>query len=612
MPSILTPQGRAPGRHTGAQLPGLVAIETRARRSTTHKSLSPTMIENRPMKHVPALLAISSAVLFALSACTGGGDLDPAVTTDVSAAVAVPEPSGPASSPSNIPASIPTLDPAHSSDPAPPTWSTPLPPLVASTPISPATDQVAPTPTPPSLPSFTGDRAVLTDFYLATNGPKWNRRENWLSDAPLGQWWGVTTDSDGSSTALTLPNNGLSGSIPAGLGNLSGLTRLDLSENALTGAIPPQLGKLHSLRRLNLRKNELTGPIPPELGDLTSLESMSLYGNELAGSIPGELGNLSRLTGLVLGGNNLTGSIPEDLEKLSNLTGLSLDGNELSGSVPGNLGNLSRLVILTLDRNYLEGVLPLNLTELVDLQLFDFGENPELCAPTSMENWLEGIEAHYSGAFCPKTTAEVAPESPEIEIPGRTHADTQRAILTVFFHDTGGPCWTQNRNWTSDGPLRDWHGIHVDDNGQVVSLSLAGNNLTGHIPPELGSLDGLVAIELYGNGLSGPIPPELGDLRKLYLLDLSSNELTGEIPPELGNLSALEVLFLARNNLSGGIPAELVNLHNLAILELSENNLSGEIPASLTVKVKTASDTRELSYSRVLHGRVVRLVTPFA
>ena len=38
-----------------------------------------------------------------------------------------------------------------------------------------------------SAPTEMPDREALVAFYNATDG------ENWLSDAPLGEWWGVTT-----------------------------------------------------------------------------------------------------------------------------------------------------------------------------------------------------------------------------------------------------------------------------------------------------------------------------------------------------------------------------------------------------------------------------------
>ena len=41
------------------------------------------------------------------------------------------------------------------------------------------------------------DRAALVALYEATDGPNWVNAENWLTDAPLGDWYGVDTDASG-------------------------------------------------------------------------------------------------------------------------------------------------------------------------------------------------------------------------------------------------------------------------------------------------------------------------------------------------------------------------------------------------------------------------------
>ena len=190
------------------------------------------------------------------------------------------------------------------------------------------------------------DREALVALYNATDGANWANNENWLSEEPLENWYGVTV-SDGRVTRLVLEFNQLTGMIPAELGDLSSLTELDLSRNQLTGSIPTELGNLSSLTRLQLSGNRqwnfetrtyeggLTGSIPRELGNLSSLTSLYLFGNQLTGSIPPELGNLSSLTELDLSRNQLTGSIPPELGNLSSLTELDLSRNQLTGSIPG-------------------------------------------------------------------------------------------------------------------------------------------------------------------------------------------------------------------------------------------------------------------------------------
>ena len=98
------------------------------------------------------------------------------------------------------------------------------------------------------------DRATLEALYNATEGANWSASTNWLSDRPLGEWFGVITDSDGRVTELNLSGNQLTGPIPAELGNLTNLEHLDLSGNQLTGPIPAELDNL-----TNLSGNQLSG-----------------------------------------------------------------------------------------------------------------------------------------------------------------------------------------------------------------------------------------------------------------------------------------------------------------------------------------------------------------
>ena len=170
--------------------------------------------------------------------------------------------------------------------------------------------------------SAASDRAVLEALYDATVGPDWIDNTNWKTAAPLGEWFGVTTDTVGRVTRLELPGNGLAGPIRAALGELALLRNLDfgsrldsaaqqsVKNNMLTGPIPAELGNLASLEWLYLDGNALTGPVPSSLGRLTSIEDLDLDGNALTGPIPAELGNLASLESLNLGSNPLTGSLP--------------------------------------------------------------------------------------------------------------------------------------------------------------------------------------------------------------------------------------------------------------------------------------------------------------
>ena len=190
--------------------------------------------------------------------------------------------------------------------------------------------------------SHEADRAELTAFYHATGGTGWTNSTNWLSDAHIEKWYGVTTDADGRVIALDLAQNGLSGSIPPGLGNLANLRVLSLNYNRLTGQIPPELGGLGKLTRLELGDNGLTGEIPSSLSNLTNLVWLELDDNDLTGAIPSSLGGLIHLTWLELYGNKFTGPIPSSMGNLSSLRHLWLvSGNQFTGCVPVGLTNVA-------------------------------------------------------------------------------------------------------------------------------------------------------------------------------------------------------------------------------------------------------------------------------
>ena len=103
------------------------------------------------------------------------------------------------------------------------------------------------------------DREALVALYNATDGENWERNDNWLTDATIGEWYGVTTDDNGRVTSLNLFGMGLSGELPRELGSLFNLETLLLSRNGLSGEIPPELGSLANLEDLSLGRNQLRG-----------------------------------------------------------------------------------------------------------------------------------------------------------------------------------------------------------------------------------------------------------------------------------------------------------------------------------------------------------------
>lgn len=157
------------------------------------------------------------------------------------------------------------------------------------------------------------DREALIALYEATDGPNWLRNDYWLSDRPIDEWYGVTTH-EGRVSHLHLYANGLSGQLPAEIGDLDFLRELHLSYNLLHGPIPPELGNLENLEKLYLGQNQYLG---------------YLGRNRPAGTITRELEQLHQLIDLGLQGTSLKGCVPESLKQ-------QLDTRDLPYSVkPG-------------------------------------------------------------------------------------------------------------------------------------------------------------------------------------------------------------------------------------------------------------------------------------
>ena len=127
-------------------------------------------------------------------------------------------------------------------------------------------------------------RALLKLIYEQTNGDNWTNNENWLSDKPVDEWYGVIKDISGSMV-LILDRNNLGGSLDlthvddlAALG-LSCFKCFALSGNSLTSI---NVSGCTSLNELNCLDNLLTSL---DVSGCTSLTSLGYINNALLTSL---------------------------------------------------------------------------------------------------------------------------------------------------------------------------------------------------------------------------------------------------------------------------------------------------------------------------------------
>ena len=154
----------------------------------------------------------------------------------------------------------------------------------------------------------------------------------------------------------------------------------------------------------------------------------------------------------------------------------------------------------------------------------------------------------------------------------------QKEVLIELYKSMNGASWAlwaDHPRWNETAPelhpfLGGNYGWDVEspwsdpcvNNGSVFGQPWYG---VGCMDPCVPALDGpscahgqVVSLELAWNNVSGVLPQSLGDtLRKLDVLDLRHNALSGTIPTEVGKLRLLNYFQLGDNALSGTIPTEV-------------------------------------------------------
>jgi len=243
------------------------------------------------------------------------------------------------------------------------------------------------------------DSLALVALYDSTNGDSWTNKTNWLSDQPVGNWYGITI-SENRISQIKLNLNNLVGTIPPAMADLTALTILNLERNTLSGDFPVQVLDLTNLVELNLRNNNINGSIPDDIDKLINLETFYMFNNPLGGSIPESMSNLTNLRNIRLNGTGLEGPIPAKLGNLSNLALLEIGHNALSDTIPSELGKLVNLTGIYLTGNALSGKIPPELGKCVNLRRLFLAANqltgsfpPELCNIVQLENLqLQGNE----------------------------------------------------------------------------------------------------------------------------------------------------------------------------------------------------------------------------
>ncbi|KAH9729176.1 protein kinase domain-containing protein [Citrus sinensis] len=155
----------------------------------------------------------------------------------------------------------------------------------------------------------------------------------------------------------------------------------------------------------------------------------------------------------------------------------------------------------------------------------------------------------------------------------RTQAEALIRWKTSFrFSPSPSPLSSWSRNNLDN--LCSWTSIACDSPGAVSEINLSGAHINATLTAfNFTEFATLTSLDLSHNNISGPIPPAIGTLSNLTFLDLNNNLFEGSIPSEMGDLSELQYLSVYNNSLNGAFPFQLSNLRKVRYLDLGGNFL---------------------------------------
>lgn len=173
-------------------------------------------------------------------------------------------------------------------------------------------------------------RKALIEFYHAMDGDNWLHNDNWCSDKPIWEWYGVNNiceyNDDYKSVPyvmeLDLKENNLSGEMPEGcLTRMGPISNLTIWGNKIKGQYPYEINRQYSLNMLALACNQFYGQLSLEqILALPHLSFINLQENYFEGSLPdGDVLKAymedKNVTSFIINNNLFSGKVPETIWK---------------------------------------------------------------------------------------------------------------------------------------------------------------------------------------------------------------------------------------------------------------------------------------------------------
>ena len=120
---------------------------------------------------------------------------------------------------------------------------------------------------------------------------------------------------------------------------------------------------------------------------------------------------------------------------------------------------------LDLANNQFSGPIPSRLAEISSLEVLTLGGNDRLtgCIPDALHDVRRNDLAEIGLPVC---EADDVSTGAAAQTPAPITPISERDALAALYRATDGPNWSNSRNWLSEAPLGEWHGITTDGSGQ--------------------------------------------------------------------------------------------------------------------------------------------------
>lgn len=444
------------------------------------------------------------------------------------------------------------------------------------------------------------DRTVLEALYIALDGDNWVNNTNWLTDAPLEEWHGITVQ-DGRVSEVDLVNNNLNGQLPNEIGSLQLLANLYLQNNQIYGTIPEGIDEFQGLLRMDMSHNQLTS-VTGNFNDTGGidegcvLEYLNLSHNLLTKFPPTYINgneNIASVENVDLSHNRLV-DIGIVAGMYNDVNSVNLHNNRL------DFGDLKEA---ELDHSYAP-------QENVDTELYIAAETGQIIdlftTATAVHNsnntpnqykWffngeelLTTDEGHIQFVMTPEDhgtydleiTNALLPELTLYREPIDVRYASDSLALVQTYIKMNGENWSVNTNWL-EGPMNTWHGVTADK-GRVKELVLPGNNLTGEFPEDLGVLTALTHLDFSNNDVTG-INTTLNTLLTTFNATNNSNLYCIQVADEAAaNNKQGQYLFWQKDNQASY--SEDCSENQQGDLTIQAENLPDDLAINVQYKVK--------------------------